>query len=158
MEHSTGVIQLTPEQHRFELWAFLNVSIFHWMHAVVICDPFWLNLWVDAESRIQRAGIKLHSDFQLCGGSVSLSPCCSWVSCSINSHFSPLLQGNIVCLHILYWHILICNMGCYENYMLHTHTHTHTHKRIISIPIGKGYRCWVAIIVIRLPSRTEYEY
>ena len=83
----------------------------------IICDPFWLNLWIDADSRIQRAGIKLHSDFQLCGGSVSLSPCCSRVNCSINSHFSPLLLGNIGYLHILYLHILICNMGCYENYM-----------------------------------------
>ena len=129
------------------------------MHATVICDPFWLNLWIDADSRIQRAGIKLHSDFQLCGGSVSLSPCCSRVNCSINSHFSPLLLGNIGYLHILYLYILICNMGCYENYMwVYVCVCVYIYKRIISTPISKGYRRWVAIIVIRLPSSTQYEY
>lgn len=81
-------IQLTLEQYGFELHgphicAFLSV-----VNTAVLLDP-WLVESEDAEPRLQRENYKLHLDFRLWGGLVSLTPHYSRVSC-INSIYIGL--------------------------------------------------------------------
>ena len=59
-------IQLTLEQHGFELHGSTYAWIFQEMRTIALHDP-WVIESVDVEPWIERATVKLHVDFPLCG-------------------------------------------------------------------------------------------